>query len=371
MAGIYLHIPFCKQACHYCNFHFSTSLKYKEEMVEAMLKELELQKEYLGGEIIETIYLGGGTPSLLGQRDLDLVFEKIISQFQISQFPEISLEANPDDLTVEKINALKNTPINRLSIGIQSFFEEDLKFMNRAHNAQEAETCIKNAQVAGFENLTIDLIYGSPTTPDVHWEKNIEKAIEFNVPHLSCYCLTVEPKTALDHFVKTGKAKPVDEEQAAHQFDILTNKLNASNYEHYEISNFAKDGFYSKHNSNYWKGKKYLGIGPSAHSFNGESRQWNMANNAKYMGSLKENKLNYEMEILTPEQQYNEYVMTALRTMWGIDFLKIKNMSQADYFLKNINPFIEQKLIVENNGHFKLTNKGKFLADGIAAELFL
>jgi oxygen-independent coproporphyrinogen-3 oxidase len=371
MAGIYLHIPFCKQACHYCNFHFSTSLKYKEEMVVAMLKELELQKDYLGGETIETIYFGGGTPSLLSEQDLEMFFDKIVSQFPISQNPEITLEANPDDLTKEKIKSFKNTPINRFSIGVQSFFEEDLKFMNRAHNAAEAEACIKNVQEVGFENLTIDLIYGSPTTSDIHWKKNVEKAVAFNVPHISCYCLTVETNTALDYFVKKGKAKPVDEEQAERQFNFLINKLEEEKYEHYEISNFAQKGFYSKHNSNYWRGEKYLGIGPSAHSFNGISRQWNIANNAKYLKSLAENKLNYEIEILTPAQQYNEYVMTALRTMWGVDFSKIKNMGHGSHFSKKIKAYIEQQLITENNNHFKLTNKGKFLADGIAAELFL
>lgn len=337
----------------------------------AMLKELELQKDYLGEETIETIYFGGGTPSLLSEQDLEMFFDKIVSQFSISQNPEITLEANPDDLTKEKIKAFKNTPINRFSIGVQSFFEEDLKFMNRAHNAKEAESCIKNVQEVGFENLTIDLIYGSPTTSDIHWKKNVEKAVAFNVPHISCYCLTVETNTALDYFVKKGKAKPVDEEQAERQFNFLINKLESEKYEHYEISNFAKKGFYSKHNSNYWRGEKYLGIGPSAHSFNGKSRQWNVANNAKYLKSLAENKLNYEIEILIPEQQYNEYVMTALRTMWGVDFSKIKNMGHGDHFSKKIKAFIAQQLITENNNHFKLTNKGKFLADGIAAELFL
>ncbi|MEO1260805.1 MAG: radical SAM family heme chaperone HemW [Bacteroidota bacterium] len=370
MAGIYLHIPFCKQACHYCNFHFSTSLKYKEEMVSAMLRELDLQKNYLEGDEVETVYFGGGTPSLLDKQDLERFFDKIYSLFPVSQLPEITLEANPDDLSEEKIKALKSTPINRFSIGIQSFFEEDLTFMNRAHNAQEAEACIKNAQDAGFENLTVDLIYGSPTTPDLNWEKNIEKIIAFNIPHVSCYCLTVEPNTALDHFVKKGKAKPVDEEQAERQFNYLIKILNSENFDHYEISNFGKKGFYSKHNSNYWNGKKYVGIGPSAHSFNGKSRQWNIANNAKYMRSLKEKKLNYEIEILTPEQQYNEYIMTALRTMWGIDFNKIKEMKFENHFIKNINSFLKKELIIKKENCFILNDKAKFLADGIAAELF-
>ena len=326
------------------------------EMVDGMLRELELQKDYLGGETIETIYFGGGTPSLLGERELDLFFNKIFSHFSIAQFPEISL---------------KKTPLNRFSIGVQSFFEEDLKFMNRAHNAGEAENAIKRVQDAGYENLTIDLIYGSPTTPDTHWKKNIEKTVAFNIPHVSCYCLTIEPNTALDHFVKKGKVKPVDEEQSERQFNYLINYLNKEEYDHYEISNFAKKDFYSKHNTNYWRGEKYLGIGPSAHSFNGKSRQWNIANNAKYMSALKVNKLNFEMEILTPEQQYNEYVMTSMRTMWGVDFAKIKEMENDDYFLKNIKPYLEQELIIGENNHFKLTNKGKFLADGIAAALFI
>ena len=341
-------------------------------MVSAMLRELDLQKGYLEGEQVETIYFGGGTPSLLDKKDLDLIFNKINSNFKISDFKnlESTLEANPDDLSKEKIKAIKSTPINRLSIGIQSFFEEDLKFMNRAHGAQEAEACIKNVQDAGFENLTVDLIYGSPTTPASNWKKNVEKIIDFNIPHVSCYCLTVEPNTALDHFVKKGKAEPVDEEQAERQFIYLIKKLNNENYDHYEISNFGKKGFYSRHNSNYWNGKKYVGVGPSAHSFNGKSRQWNIANNAKYMRALKENKLNFEIEILTPEQQYNEYIMTSLRTMWGIDFNKIKEMNFEDYFLKNINSFLKKELIIKKGNHFILNNKAKFLADGIAAELF-
>ncbi|HHM20934.1 MAG TPA: radical SAM family heme chaperone HemW, partial [Bacteroidetes bacterium] len=346
MSGIYIHIPFCKQACHYCNFHFSTSLKYKADMVRALLKELDLRKDYLGAEPLETIYFGGGTPSLLDQRELDLFFDKLASNFPVSDFQllEITLEANPDDLNPKKIMELKNTPVNRLSIGVQSFFEKDLQFMNRAHHAGEAEACIKNAQNAGFENLTIDLIYGSPTTPDQNWEKNIEKAVYLNIPHISCYCLTVEPKTALAHFIKKRKVSPPDEEQAARQFDILINKLNKENYAHYEISNFAKKGFYSKHNTNYWKGKKYLGIGPSAHSFDSRSRQWNVAHNIKYMQALNQNRPDIGIEILTPQQQYNEYVMTSLRTMWGINFFKIKNMGQDIYFLKKIKPCLEEGL---------------------------
>lgn len=379
MAGIYLHIPFCKQACHYCNFHFSTSLKYKDEMVAAMLHELELQKDYLKDEPIETIYFGGGTPSLLDRRDLDLFFENIFKHFRTptnnqqstTNNIEITIEANPDDLTPQKIKELQQTPVNRMSIGIQSFSEEDLRFMNRAHNTQEAIACIENAQAAGFENLTVDLIYGAPTTSDEQWAANLEQVFHFNIPHLSCYCLTVEEKTALGHFVKTGKAKPVDEEQAERQFQYLIKQTATVGYEHYEISNFAKPGWHSRHNASYWQGKKYLGIGPSAHSFDGQSRQWNVANNAQYIKSLQAGHLPFEKEILTPEQRYNEYVMVSLRTVWGCDLEKIKDLGFEKHFLKQSTNYLEEGLIEQDGAIFKLTEKGKFLADGIAAGLFI
>ncbi|RMG82695.1 MAG: radical SAM family heme chaperone HemW, partial [Bacteroidetes bacterium] len=261
MAGIYLHIPFCKQACHYCNFHFSTSLRFKADMIQAMLVELNLQKDYLAGETIETIYFGGGTPSLLSADEVLFFYEKIAALHPLAPNPEITLEANPDDLTDEKIKALRKTPVNRLSIGIQSFSDEDLRFMNRAHNAGEALESLRRALDAGFENITVDLIYGSPTTSDEQWAANLQTVFDFKIPHLSCYCLTVEPKTALAHFVKTGKAPPVDEARAVRHFEILTEAMQAEGYEQYEISNFAKPGWYSRHNSSYWKGKKYLGIG--------------------------------------------------------------------------------------------------------------
>jgi oxygen-independent coproporphyrinogen-3 oxidase len=373
MAGIYIHIPFCKQACHYCNFHFSTSLKYKSDMIAAILKEIDLQKDYLGGEKIETIYFGGGTPSLLSKEDLDLIFDKIYSTHSVSGMPEITLEANPDDLTLDKLKELKETSINRLSIGIQSFSEEDLKFMNRAHNAMEAENCLKFAQDLGFENLTIDLIYGSPTTSDIQWSKNLETVFQYQIPHISCYCLTVEPTTALAHFVKVGKAKPVDENQAARQFEMLIQSMSLNEYEHYEISNFAKKGWYSKHNSSYWKGAKYLGLGPSAHSFDGSSRQWNVANNAHYIKALNNKVLNFEKEIISPETRYNEYVMTSLRTSWGCDSKELLKIGEKyeRFFLKNVSQYIETKLVEEKgNQVYILTKKGKLLADNIAMELF-
>lgn len=373
MAGLYLHIPFCKQACHYCNFHFSTSFKQKGAMITAILQELELQKDYLQGQPLSSIYFGGGTPSLLSLEDLTLIFKKIKELFQIEKQAEITLEANPDDLTLEKLKQLKSTPINRLSIGIQSFFEKDLQFMNRAHNAREAKECIENAQKIGFTNLTIDLIYGSPTTSNTQWEQNIATALNFDIPHISCYCLTVEPNTALAHFVKKGKAKPVDEEIAAQQFEILMTSLKSAGYEHYEISNFAKPNWHAQHNSNYWLGAHYLGIGPSAHSFNGNSRQWNMANNAKYIKALSAGKTAFEIEILTKEQQYNEYILTALRTKWGCDLNKIKNWGDklTQHFQKESHPYLTKNLIQQKNNIFTLTNAGKLLADRIAMDLFI
>lgn len=371
MAGLYLHIPFCKQACHYCNFHFSTSLKLKDEMVAAICRELALQKDYLGGEPLETIYFGGGTPSLLGQRDLDLIFGEIFKHYPISAQPlEVTLEANPDDLIPLKIKELRQTPVNRLSIGVQSFSEEDLRFMNRAHNAAEALGCIQNAQQAGFENLSIDLIYGSPTTSHAQWAANLETVFNLKIPHLSSYCLTVEPKTALAHQIKKGQASPVDDEHGARQFEFLMKKTAAAGYEHYEISNLALPGHYSRHNTSYWQGKKYLGVGPSAHSFNGASRQWNVANNAKYLRGMEEGKLDFEIETLTPVQRYNEYVMTGLRTKWGCSLLKIKELGFEAEFAEGAKQFLEDGTMEREGDIFRLTQAGWFLADGIAAELF-
>ncbi|MEM1120184.1 MAG: radical SAM family heme chaperone HemW [Bacteroidota bacterium] len=373
LAGLYLHIPFCKKACHYCNFHFSTSLRQKDEMVQAILTELDLQKDYLQNQPLNSIYFGGGTPSLLTVEELQLIFDKVKALHQIDERAEITLEANPDDLTIEKLTELAATPINRLSIGIQSFFEEDLKFMNRAHDAKEAKKCIENAQKVGFHNLTIDLIYGAPTTAHEAWRANIDTALNFDIPHISCYCLTVEPNTALDHFVKKGKAQPVDEEHAAQQFEILMQTLKANGYEHYEISNFAKPNCHARHNSNYWLGAHYLGIGPSAHSFNGYSRQWNVAHNTRYIKALRQGDLAFDKEVLTQEQQYNEYILTALRTKWGCDLEKIEHWGPkiAQHFQKTSAPYLSKNLIQQKNDIFTLTDEGKLLADRIAMELFL
>lgn len=373
MAGIYLHIPFCKQACHYCNFHFSTSLKQKAPLLQALLQEIEWQKDYLQNERLESIYLGGGTPSLLSVAELNQIFETIQRHHHIAPGAEITLEANPDDLNKAALRALRQTPVNRLSIGIQSFLEEDLRFMNRAHTAAEADVCIDLALEQGFTALTVDLIYGTPTLSHAQWERNMQRVFEKPIQHLSCYCLTVEPKTALDHFVKAGKAKPVDEEQAALQFERLIEASAEAGFEQYEISNFAREGHYAVHNSNYWKGKKYLGIGPSAHSFNGESRQWNVANNALYIRSIEQGRLSFEIEHLSLDQRYNEYIMTGLRTIWGCEIDKIASYSSAyvSHFQKEVQRFIDDGKIVKEQGQYRLTTTGRLLADYIASELFV
>ena len=374
MPGIYLHIPFCKQACHYCNFHFSTSLRNKDAMVEAILMELELQQAYLGGQALSSIYFGGGTPSLLEMKDLALIFDKINRLHHVLPDAEITLEANPDDLLREKLSDLKNyTPINRLSIGIQSFADADLLWMNRAHNARHARSCLDDAFTIGFKDITIDLIYGAPTTPDSQWAENLRLAFEYDVPHLSCYCLTVEDGTALGAFVRKGLQPPVDEERAARQFEYLVEATMQQGYEHYEISNFAKPDRYARHNSQYWSAEPYLGVGPSAHSFDGASRQWNVANNALYIKSLNEGIIPFEREVLTAVQRYNEYVMTSLRTMWGADAVKIQAFGNDffEHFKARVLPHIQRGAILEEGGKYRLTLAGKLLADGITSDLFM
>ena len=341
-------------------------------MVRAIVQEIQLQKTYLGAEIVETIYFGGGTPSLLSESEIDSILDAIYDNFQIAVNPEITLEANPDDLTNTYLETLSDSKINRLSIGIQSFSEADLQYMNRAHNASEAASCIENAKAAGFENLTIDLIYGTPTMSDQQWKENIEKILALDIPHISCYCLTVEEKTALHHFVKTGKSKPVDESKAVQQFIYLMETLEQAGYDHYEISNFGKPDHYSIHNSNYWHGKKYLGLGPAAHSFDGKSRQWNVANNAKYIQSIQDGKLSFENEELTPTEQYNEYILTSLRTIWGTKLTHIEKWGDdfISHFQQEVKALITEGKVVEENGKYTLSRDGKLFADRIAAELF-
>ena len=368
MAGIYIHIPFCRKKCHYCNFHFTTSLYYKDDLVNAIAKEISLQKDYLQNERVETIYFGGGTPSLLNIEDVVLILDEVRRYFQVTDNPEITLETNPDDITQEKLIGWKEAGINRLSIGIQSFFEEDLQWMNRAHNAQQAKENLLLAQ-KHLDNITIDLIYGTPGLTNEKWKQNVDTAIALKIPHLSCYALTVEPKTPLDKLIRQKKKEDVNPDKQSEQFLLLMEWMEKAGYEHYEISNFALPGWRSRHNSSYWSGKHYLGIGPSAHSFNGKTRQWNIANNNIYIESVQQGKVPFEKEELNSTQQLNEYIMTALRTTEGIDLEKLKK-DEADSLLQKSKRYLEATLIKKENHHLILTREGKLLADGIAAALF-
>ena len=374
MAGIYIHIPFCKQACNYCNFHFSTNLSYRQEMTDSICEEIKRQQYYLKGAPIETIYMGGGTPSVLSPNELNQIFLQLDQTFNIASAQEITIEANPDDLGEDFLEYLKSdSPINRLSIGVQSFHEEELKFMNRAHNAKEAFTSIEKARKYDFQEFSVDLIYGSPLSSLKSWEANLNTLLELNIPHISCYCLTVEEKTALAHQIKKGLTQAPLEKDASDQFLFMQAFFEKHHYIQYEISNIALEGHFAKHNSNYWKGIPYLGIGPGAHSFNGEDRQWNISNNALYMKNIENKIQHFEIEKLEEKDRYNEYVMTSLRTIWGIEE---KNLKQFDekifaHFNKLIAPHIKNGNINNNNGFYTLKPEAKLRADAIASDLFL
>ncbi|MCF6224119.1 MAG: radical SAM family heme chaperone HemW [Flavobacteriaceae bacterium] len=372
MSGIYIHIPFCKQACYYCDFHFSTSLKIKDVMIKAIVKELEWRKKEIPDRV-ETIYFGGGTPSLLSIDEIQLIISTVYNNYQVIDAPEITLEANPDDLTSKKISELSNSKINRLSIGVQSFFEEDLKFMNRAHNAKEALYCVTES-MRFFDNITIDLIYGVPNMSNEKWLKNLQIAFDLGIPHISSYALTVEEKTALSNFIKKGKYPPLDEQLAEQQFKILIEETKKHELVQYEISNFGKKGYFSKHNTSYWQGKHYIGIGPSAHSFNGISRSWNFSNNRKYINSIQNEALPHQIEMLQKNDRFNETLMTGLRTIWGVCLNNVEmNFGKEikDQLIKNAQKHIINKTLKIEKNKLLITDKGKFLADGITADLFL
>ena len=380
MSGIYIHIPFCKQACHYCDFHFSTSMKKKDEMVLALAKEIQLRKNEFANEVVETIYFGGGTPSVLENSQLQLLIDTVYENYKVSENPEITLEANPDDLTDLSVRAGSRTifenyreiGINRLSIGIQSFYEEDLKMMNRAHNSAEAIKCLQEA-IKYFDNISLDLIYGIPGMNDEMWKQNIETALSFGIPHISSYALTVEPKTALKKLIDTGKIAEPQDEVASNHFMILVDMLQKNGFIHYELSNFGKENYFSKNNSAYWLGKKYIGIGPSAHSYDGEKRGWNVANNSLYLKSIQEDILPIETEILSKSDRYNEYIMTGLRTIWGVSLERIENefgSEYLDYLNKQAQKFLNDELVYISDNILRPTAKGKFLTDGIASDLF-
>ena len=387
MAGIYIHIPFCKQACNYCNFHFSTSLQLKEELISALIQEIELapRSSFITTNVslianikqekeeIDTIYFGGGTPSILSIEDLQLIFEGLRKKFSFNHSIEITLEANPDDITPEKLELWKLAGINRLSVGIQSFNEDELVWMNRAHTAKESIKCIDEIIAAGFTNFSVDLIYGSPLLSNDDWKKNAAIVIDKNIPHISCYALTVEPKTALDKMINQHKKAPVDAEKQAEQFLLLMDWMQHAGYDHYEISNFSKPGMRSKHNSSYWLGKNYYGFGPSAHAFDGKRRQWNISNNALYIQSLKKGIIPFEEELLTVTQQLNEYIMISLRTMEGINLAIVRERFGEKWCKKlqaDSKKWALGGKLLSINDSIVLTKEGKLFADGIAADLF-
>ncbi|MGK6343543.1 radical SAM family heme chaperone HemW [Chryseobacterium sp. DT-3] len=372
---IYIHIPFCKQKCSYCNFHFSTSLNFKDEMIRAMKTEIRLRKDELQTKSLKSLYFGGGTPSILSADEINSLIDEVLKYFSFDNDIEVTLEANPDDLDKSFLKQLAQSPVNRLSIGTQSFFEEDLKLMNRAHNASEAEDSIKRAQDFGFENLSIDLIYGSPTSNLEIWKENLRKTIALEVPHISSYALTVEPKTALENWISKGKVASPREEEQNEEFYYLSDFLKNNGFEHYEVSNFAKPGFYSRHNSAYWKYKEYLGIGPSAHSYNGfDVRSWNVANNQQYIKKLHAGILAKEEELLSQHDQFNEMIMIGLRTIWGVDLESLRNKFNdkiLEHFQNEIKSKMEEGILITENNHLKIPEKHWFMADGIASDLFI
>lgn len=373
MAGIYVHIPYCRQKCNYCNFFSVVSRKSAPEMIRAICTEIGLRVSSESKVPIDTVYLGGGTPSLLSVELVDELFKAIHEHFEVNPKGEVTIEANPDDITPANLEAWKRLGVNRLSIGIQSFREEDLKYLNRAHTAQKALECILMAREFGFPDLTIDLIYGIPTLTDDQWISNLQQFTELKLPHLSAYALTVEPRTPLYHQIETGKVKPVDEKQSSAQFLLLMDYMQKNGYLHYEISNFCLPGHYAKHNISYWNGTEYYGFGPSAHSFNGMTRQWNVSSISEYLESIRQGNVPGEKEVLTRENRYNEYVMTGLRTMWGCkaDEIRVQFGSNFEnYFIAGAEKWISQGLMENNNGNYTLTTNGKLLADGIASDLF-
>ena len=372
MAGLYLHIPFCRKACSYCNFHFSTARQGHQEMVDAIAEEIGLRNDEMPTGDWQTVYFGGGTPSLLSPKQVEQLIAAARLARPIAPRAEITLEANPDDLSEEVLKAFAKTEVNRLSIGVQSFRDSDLAYMNRAHNSKQAIACIARAQAAGFSNLTIDLIYGTPGLSDQDWRDNLQRAVDFGVQHISAYALTVEPKTALAHQIQAGKSLPVNENQAARQMEILVDVLEAAGYEQYEVSNFALPNYRARHNSKYWLGAPYLGVGPSAHSYDGGSvRSWNVANNARYVKAIEQGELPLERETLDARERYHELILTRLRTVWGVNRSEVAGLGFEDHFLRELAPFIQRGLVVEEKQVYRLSKAGKLLADGVSAALFV
>jgi oxygen-independent coproporphyrinogen III oxidase len=373
MSGVYIHIPFCKRKCNYCNFFSVASLKGKDKIIPALKDEMKLRSNYLDGEEVNTIYFGGGTPSMLNADEINDLLYAVIDNYDVAENAEVTLEANPDDLSFEKLIDLRHAGINRLSIGIQSFYEEDLEYLNRVHDARQAMDAVQSAQAAGFRNITIDLIYGIPTLSDERWISNILRATSLGVQHISAYALTVEEHTPLEWMIRKGRTKAVNEEQSIRHYSYLVKLMQENDFIQYEISNFCKEGWYARHNSNYWNGEKYIGIGPSAHSFNGKSRQWNASGIAAYTVDVANGCKPSGEETLTTAQRYNEYVMTSLRTMWGCNIEEIAEKfgeHYKAYFDKLAEKYIQSELLTHKEKIFLLSEKGKIMADAIASDLF-
>ncbi|WP_259015758.1 radical SAM family heme chaperone HemW [Emticicia fluvialis] len=371
---LYIHIPFCRKACHYCDFHFSTNLNTKADMAAAICKEIELQAGYLSQKHLETIYFGGGTPSLLSPQELGNIFDTIKKYYTIADDAEITLEANPDDISQPLLKNLQSLGFNRLSIGIQSFYPDHLLKLNRVHNALEAENSVKLAQDMGFENLTIDLIYAIPSESHAIWLNDLEKALALKVPHISSYCLTIEEKTVFGKWLKLNKIPPINEDFASEQFRILVDTLETAGYEQYEISNFCRNGRYSRHNSSYWQRHEYLGVGPSAHSYNGVSRQYNVANNAAYLRAIQTGTVPAEYELLNKADQLNDYLLTGLRTKWGCTIAEINKLAGNNWLQANrhtLDKYLTQQMLTIDNETLTLTKAGKLFADRIASDLFM
>lgn len=372
MAGIYIHVPFCKQLCYYCDFHFSLSLRFKDDMLASILQEVNLRSQYLDKQEIKTVYFGGGTPSVLQIEDLRIILAKLSEDYTISPTAEITLEANPDDLTVEYLNGLKSLGFNRLSIGIQSFIDDELRTMNRRHTANEGEQAVHRAKEMGFENITLDLIYGLPNSTLQTWEYSLQRALDLDIQHFSCYHLGIEAKTAFANFKKNGQITEVDENNSLEQYNLLCEYMKNAGYEHYEVSNFAKPNFYSQHNSSYWNGTPYLGLGPSAHSFNGLNRQWNINHNRRYMEAISRGTSFYEVEELSTTERFNDYLITHLRTSKGVNLHTLETEFPRMYaaFAKGFEKYSASDLGNSIGGYFHLTEKGLFQSDAIIADLF-
>lgn len=374
MAGIYIHIPFCKQKCHYCDFHFSTNFRTSTDVVDAIVSELALRNLYLEQEVIETIYFGGGTPSAISNSALSAIINAVNDNFKVIPNAEITIETNPDDLSESNLQTWKELGFNRLSIGVQSFNDAHLQYMNRAHSGKEAVEGLRRAKSIGFSNITMDLIYGIPGMTSLQWAENIQQFLDLDLPHLSAYGLTIEPQTHFGHLVQTKQLVPEQDENYNHQFQYLIGELKERGYEHYEISNFAKPNEYSKHNTGYWQGMKYLGIGPSAHSFNGLERQWNVKSNMKYVSAIQNKALPSTIEELSVHDRYNEYIMTSLRTKWGIHLNKIKEQFGVEFqnnLKMGIQGFVASGHVLKEGDTYILSATGKHLADKIASDLFL